>query len=214
MMISRNFPNINIPRVMEDIFRQYFVSYAQHYMYMQGDNGHFIIDQHNQSIINNMFLWLNRDSRCAWSLDNGIYLCGAIGCGKTVIMKAFLEVVMAASGYYIPFIQAPQLYQRIQDDGMISMRMCPLFIDELGREQLEIYVNGVRVRPIEDLMALRYEHGACTFFTSNFKIETLSQGYDDKGKKIGYGDYIGERFKEMCNIVVYTGKSRRKFHDT
>ncbi|MGF2565373.1 hypothetical protein ACQUWZ_26070, partial [Ralstonia pseudosolanacearum] len=96
-----------------------------------------------------------------------------------------------------------------QQDGIRSMRKCPLFIDELGREQLEIYVDGVRIRPIEDLIAMRYEYGACTFFTSNFKIETLSQGYDDKGKKIGYGEYIGERFREMCNIVVYPGRSRR-----
>ena len=209
MMTSRNFPNVNIPKVQKDVFVRYFMSYAQHYMYQSGNTGEYIIDDYNRDILNNMYMWLNRDPLCKWNPDKGIYLCGAIGCGKTILMKAFLEVLMAASGYYIPFIQAPSLYEKIQVDGMRSMRMCPLFLDELGREQLEIYVNGVRIRPIEDLMAMRYEYGACTFFTSNFKIETLSQGYDEKGKKIGYGEYIGERFKEMCNIVVYPGKSRR-----
>lgn len=209
MMTSRNFPNVNIPKVQKEIFVRYFMSYAQHYMYQSGNPNAYVVDEYNRDILNNMYMWLNRDPLCQWNLDKGIYLCGAIGCGKTIMMKAFLEVVMAASGYYIPFIQAPSLYEKIQTDGMKSMRMCPLFLDELGREQLEIYVNGVRIRPIEDLMAMRYEYGACTFFTSNFKIETLSQGYDEKGKKIGYGEYIGERFKEMCNIVVYPGKSRR-----
>lgn len=209
MMTSRNFPNVNIPKVQKEHFVRYFMYYAQHYMYRSGNPNAYIVDEYNRDILNNMYMWLNRDPLCEWNLDKGIYLCGAIGCGKTIMMKAFLEVVMAASGYYIPFIQAPSLYEKIQTDGMKSMRMCPLFLDELGREQLEIYVNGVRIRPIEDLMAMRYEYGACTFFTSNFKIETLSQGYDEKGKKIGYGEYIGERFREMCNIVVYPGKSRR-----
>ena len=209
MMTSRNFPNINIGKIDYKVFEKYLVFFAQTYMVKAGNPHGFVIDQFNEKLILNMYYWLTRDPQGEWNPDKGIYLCGSIGCGKTILMKGFLDVVAAASHYFIPFIQAPLLFVKIQNDGIRSMRKCPLFIDELGREQLEIYVDGVRIRPIEDLIAMRYEYGACTFFTSNFKIETLSQGYDEKGKKIGYGEYIGERFREMCNIVVYPGRSRR-----
>lgn len=209
MMTSRNYPNINIGKLDYPVFEQYLVYFAQMWMAKAGNPKGFVIDQWNERIIHNMYYWLTRNPQGEWSPDKGIYLCGSIGCGKTILMKGFLDTVAAASHYYIPFLQAPLLFEKIQADGLRSMRMNPIFIDELGREQLEIYVNGVRIRPIEDLMAMRYEYGACTFFTSNFKIETLSQGYDEKGKKIGYGEYIGERFREMCNVVVYPGKSRR-----
>ena len=208
-MISRNYPNANIGKLSYPVFEKYLVGYAQRWMARAGNPRPFIIDDLNKNIIINMYNWLTRNPQGEWNPDKGIYIGGSIGCGKTILMKGFLDVVAAASHYYIPYIQAPLLFEKIQSGGLKSMRTCPIFIDELGREQLEIYVNGVRIRPIEDLMAMRYEYGACTFFTSNFKIETLSQGYDDKGKKIGYGEYIGERFKEMCNMVVYPGKSRR-----
>ena len=59
-------------------------------------------------------------------------------------------------------------------------------------------------------MALRYNNGARTFFTSNFKLATLSLGRDKNGELIGYGQYIGDRIQEMTNIVEMTGESRRE----
>ena len=91
-----------------------------------------------------------------------------------------------------------------------SLATRPLFIDELGREQLEISDFGNKIRPINDLMALRYNTGARTFFTSNFFLSTLSKGRNEKGEIIGYGQYIGERIQEMTNIVEMPGESRRE----
>ena len=90
----------------------------------------------------------------------------------------------------------------------------PLFIDELGREQLEINDFGNRIRPINDLMAARYETGARTFFTSNFKLETLSKGRSENGEIVGYGKYIGETLQEATNIVNLPGDSRREKWET
>lgn len=209
-MISPNNPNQKIRYMHWDVYLKNLYMYAHEIMRQSNNMGEFKIDEYNVDIIKQMYLWAIRCPTCRWNVDRGIYLCGAVGCGKTTLMKAFLKVVQAASGYYIPYLLAPVLYEKIQKEGLSSMKKNPIFIDEVGREQLEIYVNGVRIRPIEDLMSIRYEYGSTTFFTSNFKIETLSQGYDDKGKKIGYGSYIGERIREMCNIVVYPGKSRRQ----
>lgn len=172
--------------------------------------GKFEIDSNNKAIIDNMFLWLTRHPKCPWNLDKAFFLCGGIGCGKTTLMKTFLNVVNEVSNYIVPMYQSYLFYEEIRRYGLSYFKTRPIFIDELGREQLEIYVNGVRVRPIEDLVGLRYEYGAATFFTSNFKLETLSQGYDENGKKIGYGKYIGDRIGEMCNIIVMPGTSRRK----
>ena len=107
-------------------------------------------------------------------------------------------------------IPATLLYERIIHDGIDMLAKRPLFIDELGREQLEIAAFGNKIRPIADLMALRYNNGARTFFTSNFKLSTLSRGRNEKGELIGYGQYIGERIQEMTNIVEMPGESRRE----
>ena len=92
----------------------------------------------------------------------------------------------------------------------MSLSRRPLFIDELGREQLEINDFGNRIRPINDLMEARYESGVRTFFTSNFSLDSLSKGRNDKGEMIGYGRYVGERIQEMTNIVTMPGGSRRE----
>ena len=52
--------------------------------------------------------------------------------------------------------------------------------------------------------------GPSSRLTSNFKLNTLSKGYNDKGELIGYGQYIGERIQEMTNIVEMPGDSRRE----
>lgn len=209
MMIFSNQPNKNINKLTWDVFIRYLQYYAEHYMKQSGNNNRYVFDDSNSAIIKNLFYWINRSPQGEYNFDKGIFLCGKIGCGKTILMKAFTEVLMAASGYYIQSFQAPMLYLHYQRFGMDSLKKCPIFIDELGREQLEIYISGVRVRPIEDLVALRYDYGATTFYASNFKIETLSMGYDESGKKIGYGAYIGDRIKERNNIIVMPGASRR-----
>ena len=107
-------------------------------------------------------------------------------------------------------IPATQLYKKIVSDGINNLAFRPLFIDELGREQLEVNDFGNKLRPVSELMALRYDTGARTFFTSNFKISTLSKGYNEKGELIGYGQYIGERIQEMANMVELPGDSRRE----
>ena len=209
MVTSSNRPNRSGQKVQYDVYISWLKHYGDAYIKRQGGLAYFEIDQYNKEIIDNLFYWLNDSKEGKYDPNKGIYMCGKIGCGKTILMKAFLSVLMAKSGYYINFFQAPQLYTTFQRFGMDSLKLCPIFIDELGREQLEIYVNGARVRPIEDLVALRYEFGSMSFYTSNFKLETLSKGYDENGRKIGYGEYIGDRLREMNNIIIMPGDSRR-----
>lgn len=191
-------------------FAKVITDNATKFIQIKQPNKTFIFDDYNIDIIKNMYLYMIGHDKCQWNLDKGLFLGGKIGSGKTTLMKAFCDTLGIATGYYIEVLQAPLLFEYFNKNGINSLKKRPLMIDEVGREQLEIYLNGARVRPIEDLVALRYEYGALTFYTSNFKISTLSKGYDEKGKKIGYGEYIGDRLQETCNIVVLPGESRRR----
>ena len=157
-----------------------------------------------------MWLYIAGSKECKWNIHKGIYIGGKVGCGKTLLMQSFCEILHLISGRTVEMIPATLLHERIIHDGIDQLAKRPLFIDELGREQLEISAYGNKIRPIADLMALRYNNGARTFFTSNFKLKTLSKGYNEKGELVGYGQYIGERIQEMTNIVEMPGESRRE----
>ena len=183
---------------------------AQAIMAQRGVYHPFVVDEYNRAIIYQMWLYIVGSKECKWNIHKGIYIGGKVGCGKTLLMQSFCEILHFISGRTVEMIPATLLYQRIIEQGIDSLSKRPLFLDELGREQLEMNAFGNKMRPIADLMALRYNNGARTFFTSNFKIETLSKGRNDKGELVGYGKYIGERIQEMTNIIEMPGESRRE----
>lgn len=71
-------------------------------------------------------------------------------------MQSFCEIMHIISGLIVEMKPATLLFQRIIDDGINSLAKRPLFIDELGREQLEMNAFGNKIRPIADLMALQH----------------------------------------------------------
>ena len=198
------------PSLTKENFWSLLNATAQAIMAKRGVYHPFVVDDNNREIILQMWLYATGSKECKWNIHKGIYIGGKVGCGKTLLMQAFMEILHFISGRTVEMIPATLLFQRIIDDGINSLANRPLFIDELGREQLEMNAFGNKMRPIEDLMALRYNNGARTFFTSNFKIATLSKGHNEKGDKIGYGQYIGDRIQEMTNIVELPGESRRE----
>lgn len=198
------------PSLSKDNYWNLLSATAQAFMAQRGVYHPYVVDEYNRDIIYQMWLYIIGSKECRWNIHKGIYIGGKVGCGKTLLMQSFCEILHFISGRTVEMIPATLLFQRIIDDGINSLATRPLFIDELGREQLEMNAFGNKMRPIADLMALRYNNGARTFFTSNFKIETLSKGRNDRGELVGYGKYIGERIQEMTNIVQMPGESRRE----
>lgn len=198
------------PSLSKENFWKLLSATAQAIMAQRGVYHPFVVDDDNRDIIIQMWHYVAGSKECKWNIHKGIYIGGKVGCGKTLLMQSFCEILHLISGRTVEMIPATLLFQRIIDDGISSLASRPLFIDELGREQLEMNAFGNKIRPIADLMALRYNNGARTFFTSNFKIETLSKGRSAKGELIGYGKYIGERIQEMVNVVQMPGESRRE----
>lgn len=198
------------PELDRDSFWRLLYSTAQAILAKRGVYHRYVIDDNNRDVIRQMWLYVIGSEQCKWNIHKGLYLGGKVGCGKTVLMQSFCHVLHLVSGLIIETIPASELYKRIIKDGIKSLASRPLFIDELGREQLEVNDFGNKLRPISELMALRYETGARTFFTSNFTIATLSKGYNEKGELIGYGKYVGERIQEMANMAILSGESRRE----
>lgn len=198
------------PEMTKQQFWQMMQAAATAAMARRGVHRPYLVDDNNRDIILQMWHYVTGSPECRWNVHKGIYLQGAVGCGKTTLMLALTEVLQVVTGLAIRTVNAKQLYKQIQQEGIRSLANKPLLIDELGREALEVNDFGNKMRPFAELMELRYESGARTFFTSNFRLETLSRGFNEQGEAIGYGKYIGERIQETTNIVTMPGSSRRE----
>lgn len=167
----------------------------------------FSIDKYNQDVIRQLYFYLIGDKiNCKLDLYRGIYLMGAFGSGKTVLLKTFLEVQDYVTRHVTTMIHSKMLSDNIYAKGIIDLSKKPLFIDDVGRENLEDTDWGKKIKPFTDLIAIRYENSALTNATSNFRIESLAG--DEKHK--GYGTYITSRMEEMFNVITLPSPNRRK----
>lgn len=183
---------------------------AERIMARRGIVAPYIVDDYNKNIINQMYLYILGSPKCEWDLNKGLFLGGKVGCGKTLLMQVFTSILQDISGYVIEMIPSRMLGQLLLTYGIEHYVKRPLFIDELGRENLQENHYGRIIRPFEEIISYSYEYGTRKFFTSNFTPERLGQGYDENGNKIGYGQYILDRIIETCNIAVLPGESRRR----
>ena len=198
------------PVLSKESFWKLLTANAQALMAERGIFRAFDVDDANRDTILQMWLYASGSDDCRWNLNKGIYMGGKVGCGKTILMYAFCEVLHFISGNTVEMIPAPDLCRMIAEKGYEPFATRPLFIDEVGREPMEMKAFGNIIHPIKELMAIRYNRGARTFFTSNFKITSLSRWRDEKGELVGYGQDIGDRIREMMNIVELPGDSRRE----
>jgi DNA replication protein DnaC len=156
-----------------------------------------------EEIIKQLYLYAVCDENCEYDLNKGICLMGSFGVGKSILMKAFLEIFnQDGKSKNVTIFNSTDLFNEIKNDNnkINDLRMRPLFIDDLGKEEPECLCFGSKIRPISDLLAERYSHGAINFFTSNYTFETLSKNY---------GMYIGDRLKQTVNFVSIVGDSLR-----
>lgn len=158
----------------------------------------FIVDEYNKEVINQLYFWLVRDERFSGDYEKGIMLIGNIGTGKTVIIDCFCHAVEILTKKIIEKIQSSYT-MTIAKEGIDKYYKKPIFIDDIGKESLQIIHFGSEHRPFEDLLDQRYRNKAITFGTSNLKLEDMP-----------YIDHTKDRIKEMFNIIVLPGKSRRK----
>lgn len=194
----------------KESFWKFLKANAEAFMAERGFVRSFTVDDDNRDTINQMYLYAAGSDDCKWDINKGIYMGGKVGCGKTILMHSFCEILHFISGKTVEMFAAPDLCRLIAEKGFEPFSTRPLFIDEVGREPMEMKAFGNTIHPIKELMAIRYNKGARTFFTSNFRVGSLSKWRDESGTLIGYGQDIGDRIREMMNIVELPGESRRE----
>ena len=181
----------------------------------RGVKREFVCDDNNRHVIEQMYLYLIGSDKCEWNINKGIYLMGKVGCGKSVLLTSFLNMLEILTRHIIIKCHAKTLDELIDNKGLDALSSRPLMIDELGRENIEQNNFGKKIKPVIDLFSLRYERGGRTFVTSNFTLDTLESKKDASGKVIEnrYGNFIRTRMDEMMNIVTLTGDNRREKYE-
>ena len=158
----------------------------------------FMVDSDNKDVINQLYYYLVGHPEFKGDPRKGVLLLGTIGCGKTVIMESFIEVFNETAGKIITNIHSKDISRIITDNDVGYLNKRPLFVDDIGKEQEAIKHYGTVIKPLEDVISERYKKFALTFGTSNYKLEDLP-----------YSTHTVDRMKQMFNIMVLTGKSRR-----
>lgn len=173
----------------------------------------FIIDEANRDVINNLFLYFN-GMPGKYNLNKGLWLCGDIGTGKSSLLFIFSELKKQLfDGFKIYICSKVSNDYAINGDldkytynekGYlgIPVNMC---FDELGRESIPANYFGQKLNVMQHILHIRYSlwqsNGIKTFVTTNDDPASIESKY---------GDFIRDRNREMFNIVLLQGKSRRK----
>lgn len=181
-------------------FKEAFVLGCEIEMLKRGIKKPFLVDDRNKEVINQLYYYIKGSDTFKGDLNKSILLSGAIGTGKTVMINSLCNIIEAGSNKVITRMHAKKMDEMIKtnEKGFYDQR--PLFIDDLGREPKEANSYGNKSEPLIDLVSVRYDLGAWTFATTNFKKETLSEFY---------GAAIVDRFNEMFNTLIIIGESRR-----
>lgn len=189
-------------------FRDLFQSFGNACLYNRNQNGDFVIDNFNESIIEQLYLYATNNPAFGGDLNKGIMLQGKFGCGKTIILETYSLLhnhVMKRFSLNRPlltFIKSVELQEQILKQSVTMWVQRPMIIDEFGRESKTIQDYGNIIRPVSELLSLRSDAGTLTHGTTNFTLETLSS-------EDFYGAMIGDRLRMMFNFITMKGESRR-----
>jgi DNA replication protein DnaC len=181
-------------------FKELLTTYATEIMIRRSIIVPYVIDKNNGPVIRNLYLYFTNSDECRWNLNSGLLFGGKVGCGKSILMMAFLRITDEYSLKRTATVHSKALAKQLKVKGLDFYERRPMFIDELGREETETKDYGNVIKPIIDLFALRYEAGSRTYATTNFKYDTLEKFY---------GDFVRSRMEEMMTYVHIPGESRR-----
>ena len=188
-------------------FVKIFIRFAQFYDFkITGTERTIELNAQMQKILTSLHKYLTqiKDNR-------GLFLVGKYGTGKTMTAFALAQIlkflVQDFSYKLITSEQIIELYlkanEKKDDYDLNQIRYADLLIvDDLGNESTQV-VNlwGNKIRPIENLLAKRYQLGRWTWITSNYGLNELSEIYSG---------YLIDRFKQMFYFFPFNWQSYRK----
>lgn len=150
----------------------------------------------------------------------GIMFCGAVGNGKTTLMKAFQKCInyLDNNNHFcflddvkygrkfkaeMRIVDVRDIIKSAKDDASsydILRKIKILGIDDLGKEPAEILDYGNVLSPVIELLEYRYEKQLFTVITTNLIGKEIREKY---------GERIADRFNEMLSLVVFRNQSYR-----
>ena len=179
----------------------------------------FVVDERNKSLIAAIYDYIWGKSKILDS-KKGLLLWGPIGTGKSTLLKGMQSYLAKVNRYCyacankaigFKFTSAVEISLKYSKDGMDGLTrlvdreyMSSLAIDELGKEPVESKHFGTTLNVMQVLLQLRYE------VRSEYKTFATTNMNPDTEIVERYGEYIGDRIKEMFNIIEIKGESRRK----
>lgn len=182
---------------------------------------HFIIDDHNKTLIEKLALYFTNDEKfnvAGYSLKKGILIMGNVGRGKTELMKFFqknkkrcytvIPCTTVANEYLIYKDEIEKVYSSglekpLHDPSVFFQKFIGYCFDDLGTEEVKNAFGNKKNVLTDIIMAIYTKKDFEKFhITTNLDI-------DDKEFEDRYGTRVVSRFKEMFNVFVLDGTDRR-----
>jgi hypothetical protein len=194
----------------------------------------FVIDEHNERIIHLLCLYFSGDERFnsekityhngeerSLNLSKGIGLISSKkGTGKSILMKLFqqnkrspylkIDTKDIASEYKKKGDACIETYSNLlyipPNPTFFCFQKIGICFDELGYE-LPKNNWGDKSDVMADVLFNVYKQNQYSGDYSNFHFTSNLSGQDFEGR---YGDRIKDRMREMFNVIIVSGDSRRK----
>lgn len=178
----------------------------------------FAVDDDNRALLDALYRWVWGMSG-VFDVSKGLLLYGAVGVGKSTLLKGMQHYAAKIARYCIggadagvtfQFISAAEIALQFAEKGISGMNrytdreyMRNLAIDEVGREPIDSKYFGTGINVIQTVLQLRYEQ------RYNFYTHLTTNLDPDREFALRYGDFIADRVKEMFNVIKIEGNSRR-----
>lgn len=179
---------------------------------------HLVIDEQNDYVLKQIFLYFSGDNNFEGDLNKGIFLMGTVGTGKTSIMHFFQQNQI----HSYRMESCRNIEEKTSQDGDEHLRNCSynikiatnanhfghqeigLCFDDLGTEGNSKHYGKER-NVMAEIILNRYDNRL------PFNSTHITTNLTSKEIKERYGSRFTDRIKEMFNIIKFdvNAKSRR-----
>jgi DNA replication protein DnaC len=165
----------------------------------------FKISKEEEKLYKLLSLYFTEDKRFeegGYNLGKGIILLGAYGCGKTTIMKNFMENPLESFGV-VSTRKVAEIYSAEGSDIAHRYNTVPsICFDDLGTEIEAGLKNhyGNKKNVIGDIILNHYDLNTSKIFRMHF-----TTNYNANQIEEFYGGRVRSRLREMCNLISLEG---------
>jgi len=179
-------------------FKRLLKSNAEYWMMKDNDSDEFTVDTHNEDVVEQLYLLITKSAHFSGSLEKGIWLWGTTGCGKSILMAAFIDTIANLTGLTMRTVVAVRIGDHVRNHGYDYFNT-NLFIDDLGREERKVLVYGNETIPMMDIMFRIEKKGYFCLATSQHPIDNFNNIY---------GSATVRRFHATFNEFELKGPNR------